>query len=332
MHTLRWVIVGPGNIAESFIKDLALIKTSKNRVVGVMSDKREEAATFSQRYGIPNFYDDLPKMLREVHPQVAYIATPHPSHYKTTLFCIRQGCAVLCEKPLALNAKEAGKLIDAARQQKVFLMEGMWIRFLPSILKVKELIEKKAIGNIKNIIADMSYVAPRDQSNRFYNPQLGGGSLLDLGIYPVYLSLLIFGIPHEIKAVAKLNGNKIDESCTLSFQYNEGQFALLASSIKTDTSRTAQIRGDKGKITLLKPWNEKPKAIKLSVANQKERAFSCRWPGRGFQYEIEEVIRCLREGKIESDLHSHAHSMALIHTLDKIRKKKGIHYPKGERL
>ncbi len=326
MRTLKWVIIGPGNIAEDFIMDLACIQSTRNLVVGVMSDKKTEAASFAERYGITHCYDNLSEMLLNINPHVAYIATPHPAHFSAAMSCIKHGCAVLCEKPLAMNALQAGKVIDAARRQKVFLLEGMWIRFLPSLLKVKGLLEKQVLGNIKSVIADMSYVARRDTSNRFYNPLLGGGSLLDLGIYPVYLSLLVLGIPAEIEVSARLKDNKIDESCSMIFRYGKGRFARLESSLKTDTSRTAKIVGDKGKITILKPWNEKPEAVKLSMTNKEDRYFSCKWRGRGFQYEIEEVIRCLEAGKLESSLHSHANSMALIHTLDKIRQKAGIVY------
>lgn len=327
MDHLHWGIVGPGKIAAAFTADLSRVKRCKNTVVGVMSDKHAEAVAFAKKRGIAQSFDNLSEMLRESHPDIVYIASPHANHFASAMLCIQRGCAVLCEKPLTLNTRQATLLIEAARMHHVFLMEGMWIRFLPSIVNVLHLLNENTIGDVTSIIANMSYVAPKNKNNRFYNPELGGGSLLDLGIYPVYLSLLVLGIPRQIAAVADLSDRYIDESCITLFHYNKKRFALLESSIVKNLRCTATIYGTEGKIKLLKQWNEKPEAIEVSLFNGRDFQIPCKWKGRGFQYEIEEVIRCLETGKIESSLHSHDDSLSLIKTLDKIRKKTRIFYP-----
>ncbi len=330
MDNLNWNIVGPGNIAEAFLNDLRRVKRCKNSVTGVMSDKKEEAVVFGKKHRINGCFDDLSEMLETTRPDVVYIASPHSAHFKEAMMCIQRGCATLCEKPLTINVNQAVQLIESAHFYQVFLMEGMWIRFLPSIAKVWRLLEEGTIGTITSIIADMSYVAPKRSDNRFYDPELGGGSLLDLGIYPVYLSLLLLGAPQQIRAVAQLSKKKIDRHCNVLFRYNKKRFALLESSIIEDTGRTATIYGDKGKLVLLKQWNEKPEAIEVYLHNGQRMRVPCHWPGRGFQYEIEEVIGCLEAGKIESNLHSHTDSLALMQVLDKIRKQTGICYPQDE--
>ena len=327
MDQLHWAIVGPGNIASDFIGDLALVKGGPNTVVGVMSNRIEEAEAFARQHDIPGRFDDLEDMLQSTRPDVVYIAAPHSVHFPAAMTCIQQGCAVLCEKPLGINSEEVIRLIQAAQEKEVFLLEGMWIRFLPSLFRLRALVKSNAIGPIEHLIADMSYVAPNDRHNRFYDPRLGGGSLLDLGLYPVYLSLLVFGKPTAIVATARLTDQKVDEDCSLLFQYSKKRFAILESSIVRETSRTATLYGRKAKLTLLKPWNEKPGALVLSPYEGACRQIPCFWPGRGFQYEIEEVIRCLNAGRIESSLHSHAVSLALASLLDRIRKKTGIQYP-----
>lgn len=327
MNTLNWTIVGPGNIAEAFLNDLRRVKLCKNNVIGVMSNKREEAVAFGRKHKIKDCFDDLSEMLKVLRPDVVYIASPHSAHFREAMTCIHYGCPILCEKPLTINGSQAIELIETARSYNVFLMEGMWIRFLPSILKVRQLLEEETIGKVTSVIADMSYIAPKKSYSRFYDPQLGGGSLLDLGIYPVYLSLLVLGIPQEIRAVARLTQKQIDMHCNILFRYSKKRFALLESSIVEDTGRTATIYGSKGKLVLLKQWNEKPEAVEVNLFNGQTMRLPCQWPGRGFQYEIEEVIHCLGAGKIESNLHSHADSLALIETLDKIRKETGICYP-----
>lgn len=330
MNQLKWGIIGPGNIATAFIADMALVTESSNSVVAVMSNDMEEAAQFAEAYSIPQYFGHVKEMLENSPVNVVYVASPHSAHYRESMACLRQNIPVLCEKPMALNLEQAKEMIATARKHHTFLMEGMWIRFLPSIQMVLELLKQGIIGKAKSIIANMSYVAPKEKDNRFYNPELGGGSLLDLGIYPVYLSLLILGNPDIIRAGAQLSSEGIDENCHVIFNYPDRSFALLESSIIKNTSKEAHIYGGKGSITILKQWNEKPESIMVSLHNGVTTQYPCHWEGRGFQFEMAEVARCLSANQIESDLHSHLNSLQLISTLDKIRETANIVYSRYE--
>lgn len=330
MQKLKWGIIGPGNIATAFIADMALVTEGSNSTVAVMSNDIEEAQQFAETYSIPQYFNNVKEMLEYSPVDVVYVASPHTAHFKESMACLRQNVPVLCEKPLALNQKQAKEMIATARKHHTFLMEGMWIRFLPSIQIVLELLKQGIIGKVRSIIANMSYVAPKEKDNRFYNPELGGGSLLDLGIYPVYLSLLILGNPDMIRASAQLSSEGIDETCNAIFNYPDRSFALLESSLIRNTSRQAHIYGGKGSITILKQWNERPESIKVSLHNGMTSQYPCNWEGRGFQFEIAEVARCLSANQIESDLHSHLDSLKLISTLDKIRETANIVYPMYE--
>lgn len=325
-RSLHWAIVGPGQIAHQFIEDMRYVSGYDCDVTAVMSRSLREAEEFAGQYHIPAYFDNLEKMLTHHSPDVVYIATPHADHFDQAAACLRRQIPVLCEKPFALNEEQGKQLIRLSREQNTFLMEGMWIRFLPDIKQVITLLEENSIGSLNSVVADMSYQAPRDKNNRFYDPSLGGGSLLDLGIYPVYLAMLTLGLPDRIKAGALLSEEGIDKSCAMILEYNSGAYAVLESSIIKETGKSATLFGSKGKIIIEPPWNEKPKGISV-VYNDYVRDYPCSWDGRGFQYEMEEVADCLSNGKIESPLHSHQQSLTLLHIMDEIRRQTGITYP-----
>jgi predicted dehydrogenase len=324
---LDWVIIGPGNIARDFIEDMKYVTECRNRVVAVMSNDLKEAKEFSIEHHIPHYFSSIARMLKTVPADIAYISTPHASHYEQALECLEHRIPVLCEKPLALNVEQAARLLQASAELNTFLMAGMWIRFLPSIKQVLELLEQNIIGRINSIVADMSYRAPKDAANRFYNPDLGGGSLLDLGIYPVYLSLLILGVPRDMKTTAILSRDNIDKSCAVIFEYDSGAYAILESSIIKETEKQARIYGEKGYITILPPWNEKSAGIVLNLYDGTSVRYPCEWEGRGFQFEIAEAVHCLASRRIQSALHSHEESIKLISLLDDIRHRTHVEYP-----
>lgn len=323
----KWGIVGPGHIARDFIKDMRLIKECVNEVTGVMSNKLEEARHFAQIFQIPYYFDQIEEMTRIAKPDIVYIATPHPLHFGYTMELLRAHIAILCEKPMAINADQCSQMINCAQDYHTFLMEGMWIRFLPSLHRVLDLLRQGAIGKINSIVASMSYLAPKDLENRFYNPSLGGGSLLDLGIYPVYLSQLILGDPIFIKSTAILSSGQIDKSCAMLLGYPNDCYALLESSIIKEMKNNAVILGEKGIITIMKPWNEKTAGIQVSLNQGKTTTYPCRWEGRGFQFEIRAVLKNLSSGQIENEFHNHSKTLSLINLLDEIRKQAHISYP-----
>lgn len=332
MQSFNWGIVGPGNIAHDFARDLKYAKSPQQRVHAVLANKKESSKAFARAFNVPNEFTDPKKFLGlkdELH--AVYIATPHTLHYKMALECIKNRIPVLCEKPVTINAKQLKTLVKASAQYKCFLMEGMWIRLLPSIKQVSDLIKEKVIGNIISVNANMSYRAPYDPNNRYFDPNLGGGSLLDLGIYPLFLSVMLLGKPLVVKAIAKLSPKGIDECCAVLLQYKTGQYAMLESSLIAQTDLTATIYGEKGTIKIPGPWNQKPSHIEVIFNSGTKIAYPCKWKGHGFQYEIEEVVHCVMNQKRESGLLRHQLSIDVMETMDEIRKQVHVKYRKYEK-
>jgi predicted dehydrogenase len=263
MEQFKWGIIGPGNIAETFIGDMPLASSGSHTASVVLHKTKEKAEAFADKFGIGTSFDSIHDMVRAGGMDAVYIATPHPFHHKETLICLEHGIPVLCEKPLAINAVQVKEMIDTARRTNTFLLEGMWIRFLPSIIQVLDLVKKGTIGEIVSMHANLIYVAPKEPDSRYFDPERGGGSLLDLGIYPIYLAVLLMGRPVVTFARAKVNSNQIDEHCVVTMEFSKKKWAVCESSLISFTGNSASIHGTLGSIHIPKPWNEKPAAIEL---------------------------------------------------------------------
>ena len=325
MAALNWGIIGPGSIAHDFAPDLELVQPAQ-KIVAVQGVHSASVDAFVKEFSAEAGYTDLEQFIRHQGLDIVYIATPHPQHYKEALVCLQNNIPVLCEKPLTLNAMQTAQLINVSQQQHCFLMEAIWIRFLPGIRKMISLVKAGAIGKIVAVKASMGFKAPRENNSRYFDPSLGGGSLLDLGIYPVFLAHLLLGKPSAVKALARLSERGIDESCSILLDYGGNAQAMLDSTLLSQYNRPAEITGEKGSIRILHPWFEKSPGIELELHNQDMKVHQTSWKGHGLQFEIEEVIQCLVKGKIESDLFSHAFSAALSETLDEIRKQIHVVY------
>lgn len=327
MESFTWGIIGPGNIAKAFADDLALATNAHHRLGAVLSHNLEKAAGFAAEEQAPQYFDDLHIFLQQAKIDAVYIATPHPLHHQETLQCLQHRIPVLCEKPMGMNKEQVQEMVAAAEQYQTFLMEGMWVRFLPSIHTVLSLIESDTIGKVLAVKADLTYKAPADPDSRYFNPELGGGSLLDLGIYPVFLTHLLLGKPVQVQALAKLTNKGIDESCAALLNYNDGAYALIESSLVMQTGTPAVVYGEKGKITIRSPWNEKPAAIESEDYGGTTIIHPCGWNGKGLYYEAEELYDCVRQSRISSPHLCHAFSLDMIETMDTIRQQTGISYP-----
>lgn len=325
MQSLKWGIIGPGNIAHDFAKDLDLIRPAQ-KITAVLGRKEESTRAFCKEFNVPRAFTDLDKFIAEAGVDVVYIATPHPMHFKEAKACLERKIHVLCEKPMTLNAGQCAGLIAASKKNNAFLMEAMWIRFLPAIRKVLSLIQDNAIGKLVSVKASMGYKAPKDEDSRYFNPALGGGSLLDLGIYPVFLAQLLMGKPATIHAEGHLTDKGIDETCAMVCSYEKGQYALLDSSLTTQTDQPATIAGDKGVIKILNPWFEKTIGVECQQYGKEKQFFPMEWEGHGLQFEIEEVLACIQNNHIESALFPHAFSLQLSETLETIREQLGVTY------
>lgn len=326
MQTFSWGIIGPGSIARDFTKDIKLIKDRSHVIKAILGHTKKTAEAFASEFSVPAIFYNLGEFVRNAGVDAVYIATPHTLHYEQALACLNAGIPVLCEKPVTVNTEQLEALIKASQSRHVFLLEGMWIRFLPSIKKVLTIIAANQIGDVISVQANMSFKAPRDENNRYFNPDLGGGSLLDLGIYPVFLATLLLGPPPIVRAVGKLSEQGIDEACAAIFGYPSGQYALLESTIIAQTDLTATIYGSKGYIKILSHWNEKPEAIEVSMYDGFKMRMPLQWEGRGFQFEVEEMVRCLDQKQIFTPLLDHQFSLDMMKAMDAIKDQINVKY------
>ncbi len=316
MKKFTWGILGIGKIAHKFAADLALLPNAQLYACGSRSAERAQA--FARQYGALNYFGSYEALAACPEIDIVYIATPHASHCEAALLCMEQGKAVLCEKPLALNHSEAQRMADAARNNGVFLMEALWTRFLPPTLQVLEWIQQGVIGNIQAVKADFGFPAPFDPKGRLFDPALGGGALLDIGIYPAFLALLVLGVPQRLEAVSSFGPTGVDEDTGMLFEYASGALAHLHANIRYQTGTEAFIYGDRGLIHMHSRWHHTRQLTRTPVEGS-PTVLNYDYPGYGYQYEAAEVMRCLEAGWKESPLLPLAFSLELAEILDGIR-------------
>jgi dihydrodiol dehydrogenase / D-xylose 1-dehydrogenase (NADP) len=320
---IRWGILGTGWIAEKMAEALSIVNEAS--LVAVGSRTKDKANEFARRYRVGTAYGSYEELAVDPGIDVVYIATPHPYHCANTLMCLRNGKAVLCEKPFAMNEKEVLQMISTAREHKVFLMEAFWTRFLPSIEWVLDSIASGVLDQVCHIKSDHGVFRPFDPNHRAFDKSLGGGSLLDIGIYPVFLTLLLWGEPDEIYSVPHIGPTGVDESLALTFKYNDGRIATLFSSFRVDSTVETHICGTGGRVKLNRWWFC-PVPIELTKGDGQPQTVHFNYVGNGYNYEAEEVVGCLRSGKTESEILPLDFSHRLIRLLDRIRKQMGLVY------
>jgi predicted dehydrogenase len=320
---VKFGIIGLGKIAHEFAHDLALVDGCVLQAVG--SRDLKKARKFAAVHQATQFYSSYEQVAADPEVAIIYIATPHVFHFKNTLMCLHAGKAVICEKPFAMKLEEVEIMIQTAKDKNLFLMEALWTRFIPSTLKVIELMEQNTIGKIHSIQANFGYIATTDPNSRLLARELGGGSLLDIGIYPIFISLLLLGTPIETASIAQLTKTGIDLHCAMLMKFKNGATAILESTFLAISSNEAVIYGSKGKITLQAPFHHTEK-IRVAINGTEPYQIASPIIGKGYAHEIEEVKNCLIAGKIESDKMSFMDSHELIKTLDLIRSQINLTY------
>ena len=320
---IRWGITGLGRIAGKFAEDLALNNDAE--LVAVASGSLDRAEEFAAGYQVKNAFGSYEALFACPEVDVVYIANEHTRHAETSIKALEHGKHVLCEKPAGLNAAEVKKMIEASRANGVFLMEALWTRFNPSVRKIKNLVDEGTLGTLRYIHADFCFYAlDKDTGGRLLNPDLGGGSILDIGIYPVFLAYLLLGLPDEVDARSKFFHTGAEVQTSMLLEYPKS-LAILHSSLANTSPVQAHISGENGTIHIDPRWHE-TKGFRL-VQNGNEETFEYPVTGRGYYHEIEEVHQCIRRGVLESELWSHNDSLQLIGLLDMIRKKAGVQLP-----
>lgn len=324
MKKIRWGILATGGIAHKFASDLKLVKDAE--LTAVASRNLEKSKEFARKFNIKNAYGSYEELAHSGDVDVVYIATPHTLHYANTLLCLENGKHVLVEKPAGMNSRQLNDMISLASQKNLFFMEAFWTRFIPSYLKFRELALDGTIGQIQYIQADFGFIGSTDPNHRLQNKSLGGGSLLDIGIYPVFLSLDIAGNPDEILSTAIINKVGIDETTSILFNYRENRInSNLYSTIVANTPVEATVFGNKGSVTLKRMWHI-PTKVSLNLTNGKTKKYSFPEKGFGYEYEAREVNKCILEGRMFSEIFPPSASQLLHSTLDEIRQKIGLVY------
>jgi predicted dehydrogenase len=320
---IRWGILGPGHIAHSFAKDLLLVPDGE--LVAVGSRNLDRAREFGEMYGANQFFGSYEELFNCREVDVIYIATPHTSHAKHSIAAMDHGIPVLCEKPLGVNMAEVESIIAASERNNVFMMEALWSRFNPTIRKIKHLVAEGEIGEIGHMYSNFAfYGLDRDEKGRLLNPELAGGSLLDIGIYPIFITYLMMGKPESISATSKFHHTGVEIQTSMIFDYDKAQ-AVLYSGLNSKSSMRVEIGGTKGSIFIDPRWHE-TQGFTLD-RNGETESFHIPKIGKGYAHEIAEVHDCLRKGKKQSDLWTHQNSRDLVGLMDRVRAQTGIVFP-----
>ncbi|WP_276370321.1 Gfo/Idh/MocA family oxidoreductase [Chryseolinea sp. H1M3-3] len=329
VQKIRWGILGCGNIANKFAADLKWVDDAE--LVAVASRSQQKAMDLATKYGVRHAFDSYEALVTCPDVDVVYVATPHGLHHEHVLLCVNHKKAVLCEKAFALNAHLAKEMIQAAKKNQVFIMEAFWTKFLPQYQKIVSLIRSGEIGDVKMIQADFGFKAVAPLNKRLYEPALGGGALLDIGIYPVFLAISLLGKPSEIVASMKPFPSGVDQQIAIILKFESGVLANLSATFEAVTPVEATIAGTEGYIRMTNRFHNAVGNVAL-IKNAEHIDIGAihREVGYGYQFEARHVGECLRKDLLESPIMSHADTMLLMETLDSIRVACGIRYPVDE--
>ena len=322
--TPRWGIIGTGGIARQFTRDLLL---AGHQVAAVGSRSAGSAGRFAAEFGLAGAHASYEALVADPAVDLVYVATPHPFHYANAALALDAGKHVLVEKPFTLNAAEASRLTGQADRAGLLVLEAMWTRWLPHMARLREIVAAGTIGDIRSMTADHTQALPSDPGHRVNALELGGGALLDLGVYPVSFASQLFGPPETVQATATFRDTGADTQVATMFRYPGGQIATTYSSSVTAGPNVASVLGTGGRIEIDRVWYT---ASGLRVYDRNGAlAEECRpaVAGRGMQYQAAEAERLVAAGQTSSDILPPAESVAIMATLDEVRRQIGLRYP-----
>lgn len=317
----KWGILAPGKMAAKFTNGLKIIENAELYAVG--SRDKSKAEKFAKDHGFAKSYGSYEELASDPDVEIIYIASPHSLHHDHAILCLKNKKAVLCEKAFALDSHDAGEMINESRKQNTFLMEALWPPFQPFYKKAKEILASGVLGKIIHINTYFSFNPPFEANDRKFNLALGGGSLLDIGIYPVIDALTFAGVPDEIKATALFGPTGSEESLNAIFKYNEGMMATIYSSFKTNIGIGCDILCEKGNLTVARGRDMNQRVI-LGLHGMEKETFVFSPPALGYHWEAEEAMNCLDKGLIESPVVPLSFTTDLMNTLDRVRNEAGI--------
>lgn len=321
---VHWGVLGTGRIANKFAEGLRHAPGA--RLIAVGSRSKESAETFGDRHNVEHRHIGYEELAANPEVDVIYIGSPHTYHHSHTKLALDAGKNVLCEKPFTINATEATDLVRLARSRSLFLMEGMWTRFFPIMEVLRSLLEEKVIGEPQMLVADLGIRRTPESRPRLFAPELGGGALLDVGIYPISFASFLFGKPARIESLAEFGEYEVDEQAGILLGHHAGQLAILYGAIRTETPKEAIILGAKGSIRLHANF-VKPSKLTLEVYGKFTRDYEIPIEGNGMHYEAIDVMNCLRAGAGESETMPLDESVSIMETMDAVRAQWGFVYP-----
>jgi len=326
MQDIRWGIIGCGVIADTFVSSLRALESG--RLLAGASRTEGKALEFAGRHDLPRCYADYESLVNDPDIDAVYVATTHNFHFENVRLCLKHGKHVLCEKPFTVNAAQMEELIALAKEKTLFMMEGLWTRFLPAIIHLQELLAAGAIGEVQSVFANFFLGRDFPPDHRLRNKTLAGGSLLDLGVYPINMASIVFGQqPLKIESAVNLDAETgVDASSYYLFDYGRGRRAVLSSSYVQSAPVEALVCGTEGFIRVphflgakelhLYRTSEAPEVLEFSYGE-----------GENFKYEIAHAMECIAAGKTESDIMPLSETLAIMQTMDALRKQWQLSYP-----
>lgn len=321
---IRWGILGTGRIARDFAAGLRATPDAVLAAVG--SRSAEGAASFAHAFEAPLAFGSYEELVACPDIDIVYIATPHPMHAANAILALRAGKAVLCEKPFAMNRREAGEMVALARAKKLFLMEAMWTRFMPALGEVRRVIASGEIGAVTQLHADFGFSATPDPAHRVNDPALGGGALLDLGIYPLSIACALLGAVETVQAQAIMGETGVDLTTAFTMRHAGGTLSVCSCSLRARAPSELVVSGTRGSVRMHRMFHM-AESITVDLLDGPSRTISTPWLGNGYAHEAIEAGRCLREGLLESPLMPHDETLAIMGLLDTIRRQIGLRYP-----
>jgi predicted dehydrogenase len=321
---IRWGIIGPGRIADKFGQGVRAVKSASLQAVA--SRSLERGKQFAKTFRVPQVYGSYQELVDDSEVDAVYIATPHRFHYEQVRLCLEAGKHVLCEKPLTVNTLESEQLFPLAKQRDLFLMEAMWTYFLPIYKQVGEWLDAGTIGELKLMHSTFGFRAARDEKDRWLNPKLAGGALLDIGIYNLAVSM--WAARQEVSAFdvrGQIGETGVDELVAGTLEFPNGVLSQFVCTLKNRTHNDFTIYGSKGHIVIHSPFWAATRAT--LVTESEEKTVTRAYKAGGFEFEIDEACRCIGAGILESPVMPHRQSLASMRLMDAIRKEIGLFYP-----
>ncbi len=320
----NWGIIGPGRISRDFAK--GFVAVNEAQLFAVASRDLARGQQFADEFGIDKVLNSYEELAADPDVHAVYIGTPHRFHFDIAKLCLQAGKPVLCEKPLTVNTDECAKLLEISQQNKVFLMEAVWSRYLPVYRQVREWLDDNKIGEVRLIHSTFSGNVPRDADDRWFNSELAGGALLDMGIYNVNLSQWVYGKnPETLVAQGHVGETNVDEMTSVIMHYGEGRMSQFTTGLIADGSNDFSIFGSKGHIRVHPHLCNSTQATLFDGIQETTVTRPLR--ANGYEYEIEEATRCIQAGLLESSTMTHAETLANMRVLDDIRKQIHLRYP-----